>query len=97
MGAIRFDVHTGVNTYEIAEEGGRHVASYFRGSDGKIAADDHVDHLNREHAEKRVAQAKCGNGHPCDRDRIHVPLRDFTMHDVVVLCDVHAAHVREAR
>ena len=98
--AITFSTHEikdargDLEAHQVREDGtGRRCSTWIAAEAGRKRADANRDLLNIEHANGRVAQGHCGKGHACDRDRIHVPLRDLRpdLRAVVILCDEHAA------
>lgn len=61
-------------------------------------AQAHLEYLQREHANGRVAQSRCCHGGPCDWDRIVDPehyIRRGTRK--VILCAAHTQVLDEAR
>jgi hypothetical protein len=77
-------------------EGALMVASFPEYGDQLCAR--HLAHLKKEHAGGRVAQARCVEGHACDRDRIS-DVRHFAKHPTrpVVLCAKHQVELGALR
>jgi hypothetical protein len=93
VSAPKFTLHGG-----LISEGSTIVASFESDREGgSKAAKAYLAYLRKEHADGRVAQARCREGHACDRDRI-VDIRYFAKHPTrpVVLCVQHAEAMKSA-